>query len=365
MQIMSIAAAVFFGIAAADLLTGGHLGLGDALKEGLGVIVELLLLMTGFMALSPWIAVHIAPHVTPLLESAGCDPSLLAGILFSCDAGGAYLAKQIAVDPAAGLYNGLIVSSFFGTAVTGAVPLSLSNTAGRQRKAAVKGLSIAFITLPLNCLITGSFCGMPMDMMLRNTWPIMILSLILLAGLLFLPQIMVPVFSGLAFAVRTAAYLSFAIAVFQDAGGPVILEGLTPLDEIYPVIVRIGVFLGGILPIFALIQRMLKKPLERLAEKVQLSPKSISYLILSTSNDIPVLMNLKELEDDGITVNVAYLMAAAYTIGDFLAFSIQFAPKLAFPMMFGRLVSGFLMIVICLLKPVRSHAKQPAPVFSR
>ena len=43
MQIMSIAAAVFFGIAAADLLTGGHLGLGDALTEGLGVIVELLL----------------------------------------------------------------------------------------------------------------------------------------------------------------------------------------------------------------------------------------------------------------------------------------------------------------------------------
>jgi ethanolamine transporter len=131
------------------------------------------------------------------------------------------------------------------------------------------------------------------------------------------------------------------------------------------VIVRIGVFLGGILPIFALIHRRLKKPLEWLAEKVQLSPKSISYLILSTSNDIPVLMNLKELEDDGITVNVAYLMAAAYTIGDFLAFSMQFAPKLAFPMMFGRLVSGFLMIVICLLKPVRSHAKQPAPVFSR
>lgn len=353
MQAMSIAAAVFFGIAAADLLLGGKLGLGSALKEGLGVIVELLLLMTGFMALSPWIAKHIAPAVAPFLNAIGCDPSLMAGILFSCDAGGAYLAREIAVTPAAGLYNGLIVASFFGTAVTGAVPLSLTNTAGKQRTAAVKGLSIAFILLPVDCLITGLFCRFPFVMMLRNTWPIMILSLLLLAGLLFLPQIMVPVFSGLAFAVRTAAYLSFTIAVLQEAGGPVILEGLTPLDEIYPVIVRIGVFLGGILPIFTLIQRALKHPLEKLADRLNLSPLSISYLFLSTSNDIPVLVNLRELDSDGITVNVAYLMAAAYTVGDFLAFSMQFAPKLAFPMMFGRLVSGFLAIAICLLKPVR------------
>ena len=313
MQAMSIAAAVFFGIAAADLLLGGKLGLGSALKEGLGVIVELLLLMTGFMALSPWIAKHIAPAVAPFLNAIGCDPSLMAGILFSCDAGGAYLAREIAVTPAA----------------------------------------IAFILLPVDCLITGLFCRFPFVMMLRNTWPIMILSLLLLAGLLFLPQIMVPVFSGLAFAVRTAAYLSFTIAVLQEAGSPVILEGLTPLDEIYPVIVRIGVFLGGILPIFTLIQRALKHPLEKLADHLNLSPLSISYLFLSTSNDIPVLVNLRELDSDGITVNVAYLMAAAYTVGDFLAFSMQFAPKLAFPMMFGRLVSGFLAIAVCLLKPVR------------
>lgn len=354
MQLLNLTVAAFFGIAALDLILGCRFHLGDALKEGLGVITELLLLMTGFMALSPWIAAYIAPAISPLLIKIGCDPSLFAGILFSCDAGGAYLAQEIGIDSKAMVYNGLIVASFFGTALTGAVPLSLANTSGDKRRAAVKGLTAAFIFLPFGCILTGLFCGMPLFMMLRNTWPILLLSLVLLFGLLFFQNLMVKFFSLLALLVKTAAYAGFTIAVWQDAGGIVLLKGLTPLDEIYPVIVRIGVFLGGILPIFSLIQRALRHPLIRLSKRLKLSSESISYLFLSTSNDIPTLMNLSRMDTAGITVNVAYLMMSAYTVGDFLAFTMQFRPALAFPMMFGRLVSGILILLICLSKPVRN-----------
>lgn len=354
MKLLNLAVSVSFGIALLDLILGCRLHLGDALKEGLGVITELLLLMTGFMALSPWIAANIAPSFSPLLMRLGCDPSLFAGILFSCDAGGAYLAQAIGTDPDAVVYNGLIVASFFGTAMTGAVPLALSNTSGSQRKAAVKGLCTAFIFLPAFCILTGLFCAMPLGMMVRNTWPILVLSLILLVGLLFFQNFMVKGFTILALFVRGAACTGFAIAVWQDAGGTVLLSGLTPLDEIYPVIVRIGVFLGGIMPVFSLIQRIMTKPLNRLSRYLDITSESVSYLFLSTCNDIPTLMNLSRMDLTGITINTAYLMMSSYTVGDFLAFTLQFRPSLAVPMMFGRLLSGILILTICLSKPVRA-----------
>jgi len=345
---MEIFAAVCFAIACADLLFDDKLHLGTALKEGLGAITELLLLMCGFMALSPWIASHIAPVVTPFFRMLGCDPSLFAGIIFCCDAGGAYLAKQIAFDPQAALYNGLIVASFFGAAMTGVVPLSLTNTSGRKREAAVRGLSIAFIALPFSCLVTGTFCRMPLLLMMKNTWPLLILSLLLLCCLVYFTQKTVSFFSVLAILIRAAALTGFSIAILQEAAGIVILEGLTPLDEIYPVIVRIGVFLGGILPFFTVLQKALQRPLIRLSRRIGISLTGVSYLFLSTANDIPTLLNLDIMDENSIMLNVAYAMITAYTVGDFLAFTLTFAPHLAIPMMLGRLLCGLLIIMICL-----------------
>ena len=44
----------------------------------------------------------------------------------------------------------------------------------------------------------------------------------------------------------------------------------------------------------------------------------------------------------------AYAVVAAYSVGDFLAFTLQFSPAHALPMMAGRLLSGLLAVVLCL-----------------
>ena len=44
-------------------------------------------------------------------------------------------------------------------------------------------------------------------------------------------------------------------------------------------------------------------------------------------------------------VNVYNLL---YSVGDFLAFTLQFSPAHALPMMAGRLLSGLLAVVLCL-----------------
>ena len=106
--------------------------------------------MTGFMALAPWLGTHLAPVITPVFSAVGCDPSLFASLFLSCDAGGAVLAAQIAQEPAAGLYNGLIVAAFLGSTINGTIPLALGQLTGTKRAAAV---------LPVGCLLTGALCG--------------------------------------------------------------------------------------------------------------------------------------------------------------------------------------------------------------
>lgn len=104
---MAWISAVFFCLGAADTLLGDRLGLGSAFRQGFAAVVDLLLLMTGFMALAPWLGTHLAPVITPVFSAVGCDPSLFASLFLSCDAGGAVLAAQIARTVPPGLYNGL------------------------------------------------------------------------------------------------------------------------------------------------------------------------------------------------------------------------------------------------------------------
>ena len=115
--------------------------------------------MTGFMALAPWLGTHLAPVITPVFSAVGCDPSLFASLFLSCDAGGAVLAAQIAQEPAAGLYNGLIVAAFLGSTINGTIPLALGQLTGTKRAAAVRGLFLGFLVLPVGCLLTGALCG--------------------------------------------------------------------------------------------------------------------------------------------------------------------------------------------------------------
>ena len=186
---MAWISAVFFCLGAADTLLGDRLGLGSAFRQGFAAVVDLLLLMTGFMALAPWLGTHLAPVITPVFSAVGCDPSLFASLFLSCDAGGAVLAAQIAQEPSAGLYNGLIVAAFLGATINGTIPLALGRLTGTKRAAAVRGLFLGFLVLPVGCLLTGALCGIPLSVLLHNTWPVLAVAVLLLLLFTLLPAV--------------------------------------------------------------------------------------------------------------------------------------------------------------------------------
>ena len=207
---------------------------------------------------------------------------------------------------------------------------------------------LGFLILPVGCLLTGVLCGIPLSVLLHNTWPVLAVAVLLLLLFKSGSNAIGPIFNGISLAVRGLTLFGFCISVLQETTGIVLLEGLTPLAEIYPVIGSIGAFLAGILPFFAFVQRLLTAPLAKLAARLQLEPASITGLVVTSANCIPTLLSLDTLEERGITLNTAYAVVAAYSVGDFLAFTLQFSPAHALPMMAGRLLSGLLAVVLCL-----------------
>ena len=212
------------------------------------------------------------------------------------------LAAQIAQEPSAGLYNGLIVAAFLGSTINGTIPLALGRLTGSKRAAAVRGLFLGFLVLPVGCLLTGALCGIPLSVLLHNTWPVLAVAVLLLLLFKSGSSAIGPIFNGISLAVRGLTLFGFCISVLQETSGIVLLEGLTPLAEIYPVICSIGAFLAGILPFFAFVQRLLTAPLAKLAARLQLEPASITGLVVTSANCIPTLLSLDTLEERGIGV---------------------------------------------------------------
>ena len=346
---MSYIAAIFFCVGAVDYLMNNRLGLGEPFREGLEAIVELLFLMTGFIALAPWLNDVVAPVITPFFQAIGCDPSLFAGMLLSCDSGAAVLASAMALDDSAGLFNGMIVGAFLGITVMITIPLVLENAKGSKKVAAVRGMLIGFVTLPFGCVLTGIIYGTPMSIILHNTWQVLLISILLLILFKVCGNRILVVFQGLSLIIRSIALAGFAIAAVQETIGITILPNLTPLEEVFPVICHIGVFLAGILPFMALLRRILTRPLNALGRVLNINQASVIGLIISMANPIPVMLTCDQLDDKGCMLNVAFLTAACFAAGDFLAFSMQFYAPIAIPLMIGKLITGFASLLIALV----------------
>ena len=357
---MSIIAAIFFCIGALDYLLGNRFGLGEPFRNGLDAIVELLFLMTGFIALAPWLNAVIAPAITPFFKAIGCDPSLFAGMLLSCDSGGAVLGAAMALDPTAGLYNGMVVGAFLGITIMITIPLVLENAKGQNQAAAVRGLLIGFVTLPIGCVITGLIAGFSISLILANTWPVACTAALLLILFKVCEDKVLVVFKTLSFIIRAIALTGFAIDAVQGFLGITILPGLTPLGEIFPIIGNIGVFLAGILPFMALLQRILKKPLAALGGMLKINDTAVVGLIICAANPIPVMMQSDKLDEKGCMLNVAFLTPACYAAGDFLAFSMQYHPPIAVPLMAGKLLTGLIGLGFALIME-RMRVKNACP----
>ena len=99
--------------------------------------------------------------------------------------GGYALAMELCESEAAGLYSGLFVASMLGCTLVFAVPVAFHILREEDEEVLSFGLLIRFIAIPFGSLVGGLLAGFPMGMLLRNSVPVLLLSLLLVICLKF------------------------------------------------------------------------------------------------------------------------------------------------------------------------------------
>ena len=107
-----------------------------------------------------------------------------------------------------------------------------------------------------------------------------------------------------------------------------------------------------------LIINLLDKHLRKLGRKIGLDSTSVAGVIFSLANSIPVFKMLKDMNNKGKIINVAWLVAATSTLGAHLGFTAGVESKMIIPVILSKLFAGVCAIIIALIFTKNSKEKQ-------
>lgn len=331
-----------------DKLFGNKLGLGEKFEEGYNAMGPLALSMSGIVCLAPVLARYLGPIVIPGLTGIGADPAIF-GSIFANDMGGFPMAMELAIDKEAGLFAGLIVAAFLGCTIVFFIPVGLGLIEKRDQPYFAKGLLIGLTTIPVGSILGGYFADYNMNMVLINSVPVIVISILLAIGLKCIPNAMVK--GCIIFGKIIVALVAFglAIATFQGISGYVIIEGMTPIAEALTIICAICIVLAGAFPVLAIVTKLLDKPLTAVGQKIGIDAVSTAGLIFTLANTIPVFKMMKDMKSRGKIVNAAWLVPATSALGDHLGFTAGVWPEAIGAVVISKLLAGLFAVALTML----------------
>lgn len=358
---------LFAVIGAADYLLDNRFGFGAQFERGICCCGKLIIAMTGFMSLAPLLGELLSPIVTPCFAAVGADPSALAGLLLANDSGGAALAAEMAVDPAAGDFNGYFVASMLGAAVMCIIPMTILSTDSTKRPAAIYGLLIGLFSVPAGCVLGGLAAGYSMRMLLHNLIPALLLSAALFLALIFFYRWIVKPFQAFGKVLIGVSLSGLLLTTAKELLGLELFEGMTPFSEIIPVIGGIALVLSGVFPLLHAVTKAINAPLKKAALRLRVSELDVSGLLVSAVNIFPTFDMLSSMTPRGVLLNTAFMVGANCMLGDHYAFTSQMRPALVVPVILAKAVSGGLALGVGILlapKLLRASGGISAPAGS-
>lgn len=96
------------------------------------------------------------------------------------------------------------------------------------------------------------------------------------------------------------------------------------------------------------ITRLLKRPLLSLGKLLGINDTAAAGLVATLANSIAAFETVKDMDDRGKVVNIAFAVPAAFVFGDHLGFTAGFAPELLGAMIVGKLVGGIAAVGVAL-----------------
>ena len=347
-DVLLLIMALFAIIGAADRILGNRMGLGERFEEGITAMGGLALAMLGIICLAPVLASLLRPIVVPVFRLLGADPAMFAGSLLACDMGGGALALELADDPQAGLFGGVLCGSMLGATVVFTIPVAMGILEEKDRPFLAKGILAGLVTIPLGLLVGGLVAGMPVVKVLKNLIPIVLFAGLIAVGLWRWENAMIKGFGIFGKGIIALITVGLAAGIFQGVTGITLIPGLAPIEEGFLTVGAIAIVLAGAFPLVAVLTRLLRKPLLKLGIILGINETAAAGLLASLANSIASFNLVKDMDDRGKVVNIAFAVSAAFVFGDHMGFTAGFAPEMLPAMIAGKLAGGISAVMVAL-----------------
>jgi len=351
---------IFMVLGALDKCIGNKFGLGEKFEEGIMAMGALALAMVGVICLAPVLATILKPIVVPVFNMLGADPAMFAGSLLANDMGGATLAMELAVDPQAGLFGGLIVGAVMGPTIVFIIPVALGIIQPKDQKFLATGILAGVITVPIGAFCGGLVAGFPVMMVIRNLIPIVIFAILIALGLVFFEKAMILGFTYFGKFILIVITIGLAAAIVEALTGMVLIPGMNPIHDGIAIVGDIAIVLAGAFPLVYVITKVFKTPLMSLGKVLGMNEVAAAGLVASLANCIPMFDMMKDMDDRGKIINVAFAVSAAFVFGDHLGFTAGVNPDMILPMIVAKLVGGVTAIAVAIFISNKTLGKEIA-----
>ena len=352
MSVHEILIAIMAGFAilgALDRIFGNKIGLGQEFENGILAMGSLAMAMIGIICLAPVLASILKPVVVPVYNFLGADGAMFAGTILACDMGGGSLAQELTNDSQAALLGGVITGSMLGATIVFTIPVAMGILQEEDRPQLAKGILCGVVTIPIGVLVGGLVAGFPLLMVLRNLIPIVLIALLIAVGLWKWEKLMIKGFGLFGKGIIALITIGLVAAIVEALTGFAIIPGLTPISEGFETVGAIAIVLAGAFPLVYAITKLLKKPLLKLGKLLGINDTAAAGLVASLANSIATFDMMKNMDQRGKVVNVAFAVSAAFVFGDHMGYTAGFAPEMLPAVILGKLAGGITAVVIALL----------------
>ena len=342
---------IFAGFAvlgAGDRILGNRLGLGKEFEEGILAMGSLAMAMIGIICLAPVLAAVLRPVVVPVYGALGADGAMFAGSLLACDMGGGALAMEMTGDQDAAMLGGVITGSMLGATLVFTIPVAMGILEERDRPAMAKGILCGIVTIPVGVLVGGLTAGFSVGMIARNLTPILLIGGLIALGLWKAERGMVKGFAIFGKVITGLVTVGLGAAILEELTGVALIPGMAPIREGFETVGSIAVILAGAFPLVFLLTGLLRKPLTAIGKRLGINETAAAGLVASLANSIATFGMVKEMDDRGKVVNIAFAVSAAFVFGDHLGFTAGFAPEMLAAMIEGKLAGGISAVAVAM-----------------
>ena len=321
-------------------------GYGSKFDEGIMAMGTLALSMVGIMCAAPLLSRLLVPVFTPLYHLIGGDPAMAAGMILACDTGGYPLACAMTEDLRIQALSGIHTGAMMGATIVFSIPVSLTIVSREDHAFLAKGFLAGLIAIPAGCFLAGLFSGLTVGMLLRNLLPLILFSLLLALGMLFIPDRMLRGFHVFSRLITLLIHVFFGAAIVEGLTGFVLIPGMDPIGPQLETVGIIGITLAGAYPMVHFMTTVLKKPLSALGKLMGINDQAAAGMVACLANNIPAFGMLKEMDARGKVICTAFSVCAAFALGDHLAYAASQSPSNVLPMIAGKILGGLVAVLV-------------------